>query len=285
MLQTPLGTGDFGATYALNSNEVVKVIRILNSKSEADIHKEVTIHKEAQNLRIEGMACVPMILDMPETHVVENERYITYSMPKLQKFRATKANYAIIIKLNAYLVKNGFLHNDLHQGNVMMTKEGTPIIIDLGLVRMFAPPKDEDLCRCIAFAQAAALVDNCNTNTKCPLQNIKSLLDEDVSYVTDLFQLRSRDTVPMMLQRIEAKVDSNHSYETLLQLLLACLCTHFQPCPSAEDAWIGAICTPGNMISDFIYAIRDPTLFRTNLSNLYTMAKNGELYSPEIEAH
>ena len=273
MQTKPLGTGEFGATYALSPNEAVKVIRVVNAHFEVDVRAEVQIHKKVQRLRVNGLPCVPTIADGPHIHVLDNKRYITYSMPILQSFHRTIDNWQIIMELNKHLVDKGFLHNDLHQGNVM-TMNSNPIIIDLGLMRSYKPPKSAQLRRYIAFAQAAALIDNCNTNTLCPTQNIKGLLHDSIDEVESFFALNHRDSVKVMVRKIESKA-GDQTIEVRLQLLLACLSTRFRECDDDEQVWIDERCDLGSPIGDFIYAIRNPKPFKKTLPELYKIAATG----------
>ena len=67
---------------------------------------------------------------MPYVKTHRGRRYVSYEMPTLEKMEPTQANLVRIIDCCEHLVRKGFLHNDLHQGNVMMHK-GRAVIIDL----------------------------------------------------------------------------------------------------------------------------------------------------------
>lgn len=63
------------------------------------------------------------------------------------------------------MVKAGFLHNDLHIGNVAInasTREAT--VIDFGLTQKIEPPEENIVINQIVLAQLYAIIDPCNKN-------------------------------------------------------------------------------------------------------------------------
>lgn len=276
----PLGRGEYGATYSLSQDTVVKVIEVSSKQVNTNVQKEVELHKKAQELSLhKKLRCVVPILSGPRTYVLKKTKYVVYSMPKLQKFVRSKINFQIILTLNAHLVEHGFLHNDLHQGNIMMMN-GSPTIIDLGLMRSYKPPSSRDLLRCIAFAQAAALIDNCNTNTVCPTAVIQPLLQDSLDFVVSFFKLSKRDKISNVVAKINAKTTGKVTQEIFLQLLLACLSTNFRFCEKGATPWLETLCEKDSPKVDFIYAIRNPASFGKTLSRVYKAAQEDHFLTP-----
>lgn len=271
MEQKPLGKGEFGATYDFNDDTVVKVIKVLNKEHEASVLKEVKLHLNAQKLILpdDGFCCVPPIYFGPSKHIIGKQLYISFGMPRLNKFDMTQnkadINFTRIMNCCDLLVEKGYLHNDLHQGNIMMY-QNKAVIIDLGLMITYTPPESEEILKCIKFAQSCALMDNCNNNTVCS-QIIENKLMEAKKYVIKLFRLKKNRTIQQIMGEIEKHVPSE--FEIIQsQLLLACLSTDFQKCGYLN------ICDTSK--ADYIYAIRNPNSVRETLKSIILKAKKGE---------
>lgn len=262
-----IGTGEFGETYDLENGQVLKVIRVMDSLHEQVIREEVSIHKEVQDLVLpaDGIPCVPPILNGPDMHQKHDQMYITYSMPKLTPFVKNEENIDRLLMCVAFLVAQGYLHNDLHQGNIM-TYQGHAIIIDLGLMIRYTPPTSNDLLRCIVFAQCAALIDNCNENTACPLESYLAKLSSEKNFVIQFFGLRKKETLKSMMKKIDKLSDDDIIRS---QLLLSCLSTHFYGC-----TYDTKICDEGEYIGDYIYAIRNPLKIKMTLQQILQSARN-----------
>ena len=72
------------------------------------------------------------------------------------------------------LIQNGIIHNDLHQGNVGMRREGRRmrgVIFDFGEAERIDPPRDCVVLRQLLVSQLYALITrtDCNTNNTIPL--------------------------------------------------------------------------------------------------------------------
>ena len=267
--QKPLGQGEFGATYEYGVDSVVKVIQVMNKQHEIDTFREVDLHREAQTLVLpkDGFCCVPPIGFGPVVHISGGNKYVSYQMPKLSKMMHSEACFVRIIECCSFMVRNGFLHNDLHQGNVMMYNDKA-VIIDLGLTVRYKPPAAEDLLQCIIFAQAAALIDNCNDNTHCPIDSIVKHLKQRKDMIVAKFDLVKNRRAT--LSNIMKKVDGVPDIDSIVrcQLLLACLSTKFRGCDFVDE-----LCAEGALVGDFIYAIRNPRLFDTTYEEILEKAR------------
>lgn len=266
--QKPLGQGEFGATYDYGLNSVVKVIQVINKKHQVDTFREVELHKEAQTLVLptDGFCCVPPIEFGPVVHINRRNKYVIYQMPKLAKMVHSEANFVRIIECCSLMVRNGFLHNDLHQGNVMMYNNKA-VIIDLGLTIKYQPPASENLLLCIIFAQAAALVDNCNDNTQCPVDSIAKNLELLKEMVVSEFSLVEDHSISDIMKNVDEVAPVIDSIGRC-QLLLACLSTKFIGCDFVDE-----FCEEGALVGDYIYAIRNPQLFDTTYEEIIQKAR------------
>lgn len=286
MKNEPLGSGEFGATYEVNDTTVLKVIDLASSKStaptEEEIFREFHIHKQVQNLILpDNKPCIPPILEGPHK---DNEK-VYFIMPKLTKFKPLKKNFNRIIECATFMIKNGFLHNDLHQGNIMMYGDFATII-DLGLTIEYIPCEDDHIMDCIIFAQISALIDDCNTNTACKKSIIS--LEKDMQplrkKVVEMFKLEEWDSNKIDVKKLYRKVEDimkqynakkqvnkiSESNDIVLksQLLLACLSTRFKACnyhPFCENKEV-----------DYIYAIRNPSSANMTLSDVLDHMKEGK---------
>lgn len=178
-----LGEGNSAKTIELDPNDPTKPVAKLipltliatNKNIPIDhlqnlIKKEFELHKEVQDkVQLDdGQPCVPQL--QSEFHIEEiyGQRYAVYLLDRLVELEIREEKtYERALKISRKFVEKGYLHNDLHQANVMMTKGGDLRVIDLGNMRRM-PDNDKlsnDLLECIYFGQTAALYDNCNDNT------------------------------------------------------------------------------------------------------------------------
>ena len=262
---TPLGKGDHGVTYALDDDQVLKVSRIENKQQERTVRAEVALHRLVQKLTLDdGFPCVCPINAGPFLQTVEGSEYMFYSMPKLTAFRANPANFKRILKCNELFVRQGFLHNDLHQANIMMYG-AKAVIIDLGLMTRYDATKiPAPLIKCLVFGQASALIDICNTNTECAAFSIviKQLASLQ-THTKKTFQLSPDDTPTSVMKKIDSKLENRTRDAICAQLLLACLCTFFEKCGHDED-----LCDDLDSIGDYVYRIRNPVYYNTTIPQI-----------------
>lgn len=71
-----------------------------------------------------------------------------------------------LIRIIAKSVYHGYIHNDLHIGNIAKKTSRTnePILIDFGLTQKIQPPTNPVVFNQIVIAQLYALTDSCNQN-------------------------------------------------------------------------------------------------------------------------
>lgn len=282
----PVGKGEFGKTYRFE-DKVVKIIKIQSAAHKKAVKEEVEMHKRVQkfNLPSDKGPCVPTIHGRLHFHVIGKTEYGVYSLDALEKYKPS-IGFDRILEINRLLVDNGFLHNDLHQANVMV-KDGQALVIDIGMMRHMPISNslklDRDIMDCIFFAQTAALVDNCNENTKCPTQTIFDLLSKSRKTVISTFGLKLyktykkpisipayfsnyKDIQKLTLRVVSVLKERKHvaTPELVLQLVLACLSTKYIVCEHQKDIEPSSLCEEGDE-TDFVYAIRAPSLHK-NLS-------------------
>ena len=177
--QDTLGEGNSAKTIGLDSTTVVKLIPvtlIAREKGieihqiEKDVKREFQIHKSVQAMRLDdGHPCVPQLQSELHFEEIDGERYAAYKLDRLQELgeKPSQDVYERCLKISRKFVQEGYLHNDLHQANVMKTISGKVCVIDLGNVRRMPNHEtlSDELLECIYFGQTAALYDNCNSNT------------------------------------------------------------------------------------------------------------------------
>ena len=296
----PIGKGEFGKTYRFE-DKVVKIIAIQSAAHKKAVKEEVEMHKRVQKLSLSSDKgpCVPTIHGRLHFHVIGKTEYGIYSLDALEKYKPS-IGFDRILEINRLLVENGFLHNDLHQGNVMV-KDGQALVIDIGMMRHMLISNslklDRDIMDCIFFAQSAALVDNCNENTKCPTQTIFDLLSKSRETVINTFGLKlyktSKTTIfipayfsnyknvqQLTLRVMSVLEERKHvtTTELVLQLVLACLSTKYIVCEHQEEIEPSSLCEEGDE-TDFVYAIRAPSLHKNlSIEQLFDiMLKNRKL--------
>jgi len=306
----PLGRGEFGATYRHSKDLVIKVIELHDQIiTKETIQSEVNIHTYAQNIKNADQTdaqCVPKIHDGPHFYTLAEvppsplspvrRQYATYTMDSLLPYdisidtdiKNVERSIDIILNKNKLLLENGIMHNDLHQGNIMMTPKNEAIIIDMGLARYSGninKTSNKELFDCIYFAQSAALFDNCNTNTKCPTTYIEQQLEKKRKAVLKYFDLelhqqpffKNAPSIQSLIEKISTKLDIEQEKEMnnvtcKLQFVLACLSTKFVTCMKGQD-WESVFdddfCDEGQIEGDYVYACRNPTAFKCNVDQIY----------------
>lgn len=182
--QKPLGEGNSAKTIGLDSTTVVKLIPvtlIAREKGieihqiEKDLKKEFQMHESVQAMQLDdGHPCVPQLQSELHFEEIDGERYAAYKLDRLEELgeklpqkRGYENVYERCLKISRKFVQEGYLHNDLHQANVMKTISGKLCVIDLGNMRRMPNHEtlSDELLECIYFGQTVALYDNCNANT------------------------------------------------------------------------------------------------------------------------
>jgi len=279
---TLLGQGEYGCAFELDDNFVIKVYDTL-AKFETispqyafdHIVREVAVQQTASQIQTQdGHPCVPPVVSAIQ-HVSTSgaskplARFLFYVMPKLLPLQEISANaVAHIIAMSDRLVESGFLHNDIHFGNVMQWGE-KPILIDVGLMTQHDPILDEPECSIVKYAQCACLIDCCTRYNN----------DIDTSALGPVWQRRNavRDIFIEMeispwdgeiepqdeyVARVASQISDKFKKCTLpvkLQLVLAHLSMQFfwSPCQKRLGKQ-PEICNDCQPIGEAIYAIRNP---------------------------
>lgn len=186
-----LGRGNSGQVYSMISKSkrrsqnkelksylqsyVLKIIPLRNSEEEYVVQNEFDIHMELNSLNMGPL------MKWHETISIKNRRshnkYAVMCMEKIEPIKPmmlanSEDKQMELINEVARMVSHGYLHNDLHIGNVAVnirTKMAT--VIDFGLTKKLETlPREEMLFNQIVLAQLYAILDPCNTNN-CSLKS------------------------------------------------------------------------------------------------------------------
>lgn len=166
-----LGRGDNAVVYKVTKNGKSYAMKFIKENTPDIIH-EISIHKEAARL-----GCAPNIYE--DFLNVEHEGVVyarAIVMDVIQTFRSSISDdiQKDIVQRTWLLIQHGIIHNDLHQGNIGMRREGRRmrgVIFDFGEAERIDPPKDCVVLRQLLVSQLYALITktDCNTNNSIPL--------------------------------------------------------------------------------------------------------------------
>tara|TARA_B110000008_G_scaffold279144_1_gene325112 strand:- start:3380 stop:4330 length:951 start_codon:yes stop_codon:yes gene_type:complete len=283
-----IGQGDFGITY-LYKNKAVKFVKIQNPTHLESELNSINLNREAQVLQYNANGKVPCVCPILEWGTEEDydkdTKYLWSTMPSLTPFVHSLENLKLVFEACRILVENGFLHNDFHMGNVM-SYNGNPIIIDLGLMRktevlpLFVDPLFVDI---LTFAQIATFLDNCNSNTKC-MKFVSEPAFEKYRKATSEFFKRvplKNGTAIHTSKQIIKHLNQEYpqlSAEVQLQFVVAKLSHDYfskeQTCGFLENSsWCNK--PKGKSVADIIYAIRNPSSIDKKLLEVFKMLKDG----------
>ena len=184
----PIGTGQYGKTYAIpdDPSKVIKVIEIHDQTQLTQARVEVRFHKLVQeqcryfphNVADVAVTCVPLLFEVEEVKI-GMARYFCYTIERCEPFQMSKDALEKLWKCNRTLVANRYMHNDLHQGNVMINSDKYPVVIDLGMMTRLHEQVTPETAPYIEFGQFCAMDDNCNLNTIKPGRFDSSFCDND----------------------------------------------------------------------------------------------------------
>ena len=175
-----IGEGENATVYDADDGEHVFKVILLGKTPWEDVVREheiqFAIGQEFGSRKIVGGISQSIL-----TTKVNREDVAIMKLEKLASIpdKPGEEFFRDVLQKSDDLVLAGFLHNDLHLGNIMMTQEGEGVVIDFGLTQRIAPLEgkiDDDIITCVQFAQAAAMVDMCNRNNMCPNDEIYKLL-------------------------------------------------------------------------------------------------------------
>lgn len=182
-----LGRGENGVTFETNDRRAVKIIRYNTPGERAQLRNETAYQKELAALEI-----------APAVHadeLVSNYSFIL--MDKVEPINVSTASQPFIrklVKLIAKMVYYGYVHNDVHRGNVarcVTTRE--PILIDFGFTQKLGYIPDRICFNQILMAQLYALMDACNVNN-CVSGDCAERLCQKEEPIATIYQLRQGQT-------------------------------------------------------------------------------------------
>jgi len=170
-----LGRGDNAIVYLVERDKKQFALKVIE-KNTPQIDREIAVQKKAADL-----GCAPKILDdvfnidiEQETFKARGERAIVMEIIKTFKGAKTILHkyQKDLMQRTWILLKNGIIHNDLHQGNVGIRKEGRTwrgVIFDFGEAELIPPPKNNTIIRQLMVAQLFSMLTSggtsgCNTN-------------------------------------------------------------------------------------------------------------------------
>ena len=171
-IKSILGRGDNAIVYLVERDKKQFALKVIE-KNTPQIDREIAVQKKAADLD-----CAPKILDdvinidiEQGTFNARGERAIVMEIIKTFKGAKTILHkyQKDLMQRTWILLKNGIIHNDLHQGNVGIRKEGRTwrgVIFDFGEAELIPPPKTTTIIRQLMVAQLFSMLtsDGCNTN-------------------------------------------------------------------------------------------------------------------------
>ena len=171
-----LGHGENGRTYAIGDNLVMKRVTLKSNRNAAgvaasDVQSEVDTQVALNQIGVGPVVHVDHEEHDPSRGAVVMQRLypLADEKNKPQPIFCMPPQFQHELVAQVFrMVRGGYLHNDLHAGNVMMTREGHPVIIDFGLctqVRALAETDDRRLIEQCALSQLQMLCDPSNLNT------------------------------------------------------------------------------------------------------------------------
>ena len=166
-----LGKGDNAVVYKARKDGKTYAMKFIAENTPEIIH-EISIHKQAA-----ALGCAPNIYEDFSNVEHNGVRYArAIVMDVIQTFRnsISDAIQKDLVQRTWLLIQNGIIHNDLHQGNVGMRREGRRmrgVIFDFGEAERIDPPRDCVVLRQLLVSQLYALITktDCNTNNSIPL--------------------------------------------------------------------------------------------------------------------
>lgn len=264
-----IGEGDFGVTY-LYQGKAIKFVEVQNPTHLKNELRSVKLNKEAQSLKYEMngkmVPCVcPVLEGGTSADIIKenNKQYLWFTMPALSPFEHSLPNLKSIFAACRVLVKNGFLHNDFHMGNVMSYNKN-PIIIDLGLMQKTT--MNPSLVDVLTFAQIATFLDNCNSNTRCMNFTYEPAFLPYRKATEKYFEKHtpSKNSAPLAVSKSilvkSQKQNPKLPIMVQLQLVVAKLSLDYfskGTCGFTNPSWCKK--PASKSVGDIVYAIRDPT--------------------------
>lgn len=182
-----LGQGENGKTYAIGKRLVRKQVQLKKNKDDKSgidvksVQNEVDMQVALNDIDVGPIVRVKHKDHKPLEGSVVMDRL--HPLPKPIFCMSAEFQENLVAQVFR-MVCGGYLHNDLHAGNVMMTSNGNPVIIDFGLctkVEELANTKAQKLQEQCAMSQLQMLCDPSNINTWAAFVN----RDERIVLSTD----------------------------------------------------------------------------------------------------
>ena len=164
-----LGKGENGITFETEQNTALKLVRFNNINEKQNIIREIEFQRELSKLNVAPNVhgehvCISgkknsgaCFIHMDKIKPINNISSLT------QSFREK------LIDKIAISVYHGYVHNDLHWGNVAMHIDNEePVLIDFGLTQKMETSVEVISFNQIVLSQLYALMDVCNTNNCLP---------------------------------------------------------------------------------------------------------------------
>lgn len=213
-LKKILGQGDNAIVFLVERDGKEYALKVIRSNT-PQINKEIAIQKKAADL-----GCAPKIYEDVENVSIEQgefnvhgERAIVMEIIKTfeGKDKISFRYQKDLIQRTWILLQNGIIHNDLHQGNIGIRKEGRQwrgIIFDFGEAEVIAPPTNNTIIRQLLVAQLFSMLTSggtsgCNKNNTIdlcgnqPIHNaIYDIKRHDKDSLDDLDKLLGPDIDP-----------------------------------------------------------------------------------------
>lgn len=182
-----LGRGENGITLETNDHRAVKIVRHDTKEGRQQLLNETTYQKELSLLEI-----APAVY---ADEIVSNYSFILMSkVEPIDVLTATQPFIKKLIKLIAKMVYHGYIHNDIHWGNVArrIGARNEPILIDFGFTQKLERAPDMLSFNQILMAQLYSLTDACNVNNCMSGDCLRTICDDEP--IGTIYQLRQGQT-------------------------------------------------------------------------------------------
>jgi hypothetical protein len=160
-----LGHGDNGAIHeSARKGWVAKVIGTRTADAKRVVQHEYTVQDQLATMGVAPRVRPPVFRG--DSAYLEMERIYPI---RFDEFIGNYRYQEGLVKLVVRMCSKGFLHNDLHVGNIgYRNDKKTPVIFDFGETIQTEPPTSDDVLAQFVIAQLYCLIDNCNRNNCVP---------------------------------------------------------------------------------------------------------------------
>lgn len=170
-----LGQGDFGTTFLdpENTDRVIKRVTFNTANTKGALLSEIAVQRE---LSQDSLA--PKVYN-----VWDAGESMYYSMQRMHPITDWHKAMPQLKEVVVKMLRRGFVHNDLHQGNIMQTSKGKLLPIDFGLCRRIQTDLEKTELDMVCIAQMLIVNDKCNENNK---KNLSSFAKPFVLRLKDI---------------------------------------------------------------------------------------------------